>query len=1020
MRMKNRLCRMGQTLLGAACLLSTFGLTYSCSDDYDLPDKTPDFLGASIYDELKSRGNFTTMVRLIEDLGQKDVLSKTGSKTLFVADDAAFADFFAHPIWVTGTGDSVKSYEQLSMAQKRLLFNNSMLDNAYLLEMMPNAGSTSGITKNTCLRQATSAANTDSISWWNPVDLPHTYNKDEKDYWAFLNNPVNNPSANGRGVLMATDNTVPWMTHFMLGQMNMQGITTDDVSFILGLTGDAAWPAGARRNYINNVEVRSERDAQNRYQSDVTCLNGYFNVLDKVMVPPSNMAEEIRKCPETSYFSHMLDRFSAPFPDMALRQAYLSVYGEQNTPDTVYQKRYFSSWSQGGALTTDPDGLQVNDGVLNYDPGWNQYGPESGEAATDMAAMFVPSNDALVEFFTKGQGLMFIERYSSLDLARTNFLEAIDQIPKNRLEPLINNLMKTSFNASVPSKYLSIMNDARDPMFSGFNATQYRNLISKCLLANNGVVYVMNQVIAPAQYASVAGPALVSDQSQIVNAVITADDRYVQGSQYGSAPMKQYFSTYLKAMSSRFSFFIPTDEALGKYGYVDPATYMVRANRRYWRFTYDNSSNNVVIPVRAVAYRYDPATGPLESDRQISGNVSEATEALTSSSNWGETKRYLLTEMINQHIVVHEGSQADKGVNGDANYYLSRSGAPVYVKSKDNDNLIVQGGLQLMMNSSSEYTGDPVECKVVETFDQTGLTADGEKGYGNGMTYLIDRPMQPTMTSAYTALSSNSNCSTFFGQASYNNPEILDKAGFTTDDMSSTEKDTERNKYIIFENNRVQDYDVTFFNNYRYTIYVPTNEAMAYAHDVEGLPTWEEIEEWVNANCDPDLVTDPEQLAANQAIAQAKILCLVNFLRYHFQDESIFVDNVTAGATDYETSCVNRDENVYLKINVTQSPNSIALRDESGVNHMVSTTNNNVLVRDNKDVMPTGGSASSKKYVASTSYAVVHELSGSSADASDEGFLYFMPKKEGGHTFSSAWETAAQAKSFVKKYAIRK
>lgn len=87
------------------------------------------------------------------------------------------------------------------------------------------------------------------------------------------------------------------------------------------------------------------------------------------------MAEEIRKCPETSYFSHMLDRFSAPFPDMALRQAYLSVYGEQNTPDTVYQKRYFSSWSQGGALTTDPDGLQVNDGVLNYDPGWNQYGP---------------------------------------------------------------------------------------------------------------------------------------------------------------------------------------------------------------------------------------------------------------------------------------------------------------------------------------------------------------------------------------------------------------------------------------------------------------------------------------------------------------------------------------------------------------------------------------------------------------------------------------------------------------------
>ena len=87
MRMKNRFCRMGKTLLGAVCLLSTCGVTYSCSDDFDLDETKPSFLGASIYDELNNRHNFTTVIRLIDELGYKDVMSQTGSKTLLVAND---------------------------------------------------------------------------------------------------------------------------------------------------------------------------------------------------------------------------------------------------------------------------------------------------------------------------------------------------------------------------------------------------------------------------------------------------------------------------------------------------------------------------------------------------------------------------------------------------------------------------------------------------------------------------------------------------------------------------------------------------------------------------------------------------------------------------------------------------------------------------------------------------------------------------------------------------------------------
>ena len=47
MRMKNRFSKMGKSLLGAMCLLSTCGITYSCSVDYDLDETMPSFLGGS-------------------------------------------------------------------------------------------------------------------------------------------------------------------------------------------------------------------------------------------------------------------------------------------------------------------------------------------------------------------------------------------------------------------------------------------------------------------------------------------------------------------------------------------------------------------------------------------------------------------------------------------------------------------------------------------------------------------------------------------------------------------------------------------------------------------------------------------------------------------------------------------------------------------------------------------------------------------------------------------------------------
>ena len=117
--------------ISMACLLIVCATVQSCRDEYYYDDREPEWLGASIYEYLESEGNFKYFMKVIEDLNYKEVLSKTGSKTLFVADDEAFLAGIKEE-W------GFDSYEQLTSAHKRIILYNSMLDNAYLLELMSN------------------------------------------------------------------------------------------------------------------------------------------------------------------------------------------------------------------------------------------------------------------------------------------------------------------------------------------------------------------------------------------------------------------------------------------------------------------------------------------------------------------------------------------------------------------------------------------------------------------------------------------------------------------------------------------------------------------------------------------------------------------------------------------------------------------------------------------------------------------------------------------------------------------
>lgn len=1035
MRMKNRYCRMGKALLAAMCLLSTCGITYSCSDDYDLPDTKPGFLGGSIYDELKTR-NFNTVVRLIDDLGYADVLSKTGSKTLFAASDSAYQQFFATTTWTDGAGNPIRSYEQLSQAQKAHLLNNAMLNNPYVLEMLSN---TEGGGKDLCLRQGTQASGVDSVTCFRWDELPHslaaTATSDVPqsvtiggvDFWAFYRN-----QARGH-MYVANDGTNPMLTHFLEGNMNYRNVKRSDITFILNLPVDS-WKDADGENQGAGYENRSYVYDARIIQSDITCMNGYIHVLDKVLVTPPNMAEVIRQNPNMQMFSHILDRFSIPVYNPSLTKSYAALH--DIGLDSVYSKHYVSersvgatpitSYKQGASITTQS--LPSNYPSLPYDPAWNTYMINVNTPATqDMGAMFVPSDDALEDYFLRGGGRVVLENYATIPFAqinRSNLDEQLYQIPLNIIAALVRNLMKDSFNESVPSKYLTIMNDAQDQMFQQYSSeAEYRSKFNGVQLANNGVVYEMNTVVPPADYAAVLAPVLQSPDTKVVNAVLTADDAFVQGGGFASAPLQRYYSTYLKAMQARFSFFVPTDEALGKWGLVDPMSlaYAQQFKNLYQYWTYQYSApTGAVVAVSSKSYHYNPETGQVPGeDSPMTGTTatSKPQDAVNGSSKTaGTIKRAMLIEMMDQHIVVHDNNDFD-GVNGTRNYYTSRTGAPVTILQKGNmalegEGMRVMGGMQMdirdaLLASGENPTPERISGKVLHGYNLLPTEANGE--YGNGRTYFIDRAIQPTTKTIFYRLKNNPEFSEFYNLCDFAFDDAeLELMGFRDSTLNASQWSQEAGKYKIYSsdmNCNAGDKLIRFLNNYRYTLYVPSNEAILKAI-ADGLPTYTQIEQFVEANTQTDADGNKTMAPEAQAKARAMVTLLVNFIRYHFQDEAIYVDNVDH-TESYQTACIDNVDNLFIQLTAKQQPGKITVVDASGRSVQVDPQKCNVLARDAEF---NGAVQNRQAYnIKQSSYVSIHRLNG----------VLNFDKNFDGQNYRTLYESPAKARAFAQRFRIK-
>ena len=203
--------------------LSCMAMMYSCQREELVPaDEKPEWLGSTIYEELQSGkhldGSFTNYLRLVKDLGYDEVLGRTGSKTIFPANDAAFETFFQ-----SDNAFGVHSYDELTEGMKKQLLYTSMLDNAMLMGMLSNVSAdANNVSRGVALKHASNLSITDTIyTLYSGATMPQG-----NSYWR---------NYYQKGINVIYDGTVPMIVHFTREQMLNNDITVTGADCDFGI-----------------------------------------------------------------------------------------------------------------------------------------------------------------------------------------------------------------------------------------------------------------------------------------------------------------------------------------------------------------------------------------------------------------------------------------------------------------------------------------------------------------------------------------------------------------------------------------------------------------------------------------------------------------------------------------------------------------------------------------------------------------------------------------------------------------
>lgn len=908
----------------------------SCTKDFAVPEgELPNWLGESIYQELKNPksldGTFNTYLRLVDDLGYAEVLGKTGSKTIFPANDAAFEEFFRN-----GKNQfNASSYEDLTRTQKEQLLYSSMLDNAILIGNISTQQANNEMVQGKIVKHPTNVSPLQSVSTLFSQNMP-----ENNPYFAYYKNATD---PGDKSINAIYDGTEAPMVHFTGEYMLNNDLTVaGDESDFKVLTGSDYKDGDA---YIFNHKV---------IKSDVTCQNGYIHQLDGVLTNPGNMAQALAKNPQTSLISRMLNYFAVP-EWMGLTfdnqyKEYIMTTAEkdndmQAVPDSVFAIRYLSKISKDGKKFNSPvKGVIISDDkLLDFDPGWNYFAPTATTSAqAEIAAFLAPTNDVLIDYFsTDGQYILKNLGDPNLsceekDIPNTivGHLDAIYNSDPTVFASMLNNIMKPYLTKTVPSKFATVQNDAFE-----FLNIKKDNLIKKAdgnydvEIANNGVIYKTNKFFAPELYNSVLGPASIYKDMRIMGKML--NDHQITPGTPSTLEADMYY--YLLSMNAKYALFIPTDN--DEFYYLDPTSVYDTDGLKVLKFYWTNDTKESSFNILVQRYLYnngeltaDPSVGPVAIEK-----------------GYFNTQ---LGDMLNYHTVVLDGTS---GLNGN-HYYLTKHGGAIYVEDG-------KGAIGTNVKGASQIDGISVPSKVTETFGPNGPNAK----ITNGSVYRLSSPIQPALNNVYTTLKNKGEYNDFLEFCeNFAVEDNLYFADILTNDDSQASHDTKLKQYQVFGKNNVMN----MLGTYNYTIYAPKDMKAAYD---AGLPSWKAVEDSISKYkevSDDDL----NKIQAKKAV-KAMINKMHNFVLYHIQSNSAFADG-TVSNESYQSFYTNQ-LGIASKLKLANRDGGIVVVDEA--NGGAKVIEGNIIARDLTSKEMTNGidinnNTFSYKKIVSSSFVVVHGI----------------------------------------------
>lgn len=905
--------------------------------------------GSTLYDNLQALGNYTTYLRLIDSFGgiqrafkneltddERKYMGSVDTLTVFAPNDEAFARFFAHNAWTDEQGNAISSYEQLSDGQKLSLIYMSYIPGFVTANSLHASESVRGYLR---LYSYDRQFNLVPYKHTGGTDI-NTFPPDSYSYIDYAKE-LNQHKVDGvwigygtigdyTGALAYRGGTMIWNDDYW--QYN--GLSHDDLSFI-----GAADTEGSEHIKIGNAHIT---------QPNQRCKNGYLHLVDEVVVPQPNLM-------------------------CALAQARLG--GKCSLASSLVQRFNYLKY----------DYLYYNDAFNVSDSAWtvrNSLLDRVSTTTIQTPAIILPTDEALKAFLLASDNPLW-----QFGINKDNYYDMLMSLPREVLQPFVKEWFRTSFTDVLPSRYSNMRSAKGHQLLAGVTTPEaYKLAVQQVIPAVDGIIVVVDAVPNAEDLRNEL--TFVKLAGRVTGAALTANDRYEYNT--NAAP----FSTnYQREMHNKpFTMFVPTDEGLKKYGLVDPMS-MASNNRvswRYWSLTPQSISYNgdCLIAVAAKAYRYSyNEVRNTEADRPLGVTTSSPANG-NCTDGFGATKRQLLTDMLDQHIVLQDVNSL---LNTPRHWYLSRSGMPIYMKEHTNTNIVVNGGMQIDLNERD--AADKHDC----TLQFVGQNS-------TGTSVFIDRPMQPTSQNVFQRLQSNDAFSTFFEYAeALNNAYTLKKMLFGDEASEALSR-----KYTIFADpsgsyaryGNDNTMLVNFFHNFNYTIFVPTNEGMQKAVEA-GLPTIESIEQFVEESLDGNgqLPDDKREQA------QARYLTLLNFLKYHFCDKSYFLEpDLESGDTEQTTTaCIDASNQQALTADINSGNGMLMVRDASNRYKAVKPDLANIIARDAEfNNEPTRA-----RYILSASNVVLHGI-----DNAD--YLLFDNTLNG--DFTRAWRTPSAARKFVKKY----